>query len=160
MRRMQVESELVSWVPDYLTARPQYVRFQECVLCHTRAVLELVCIHLTFNSTQTPVFFRNTDSAIVGCIREGHEEEYRSTIRDFVGWCNKNHLRLNISKTKEIIIEFKRTRSKPDPVSIQGTDVDLVSNYKYLGVQLDNKLDWSSHIETVYKRGSKQAVFF
>ncbi|KAK0131074.1 hypothetical protein N1851_034224 [Merluccius polli] len=66
---------------------------------------------------------------------------------------NLNHLRLNISKTKEMVLDFRRRRPEPDPVSIQGTEVELVSHYKYLGVQLDNKLDWSSHTEAVYKRG-------
>lgn len=66
----------------------------------------------------------------------------------FVGWCNNNQL--NIFKTKEMVIYFRRLRPKPDPFSIQGTDVDLVSNCKYLGVQLDNTLDWSSHMEAVY----------
>lgn len=41
LRGIQVESELVSRVLDYLTARPQYVRLQNCVsgtvLCSTGA---------------------------------------------------------------------------------------------------------------------------
>lgn len=94
----------------------------------------------------------------MGCIRDGCEEEHRSTIRDYVGWCN-NHLRLNISKTKEMVIDFRRKGLKPDQVSILGTDVDLVSNYKYVGVQLVNKLDWSSHMEAVYKKGQSRLYF-
>lgn len=58
-----------------------------------------------------------------------------------------------------MVIDFRRSRPKPDPVSIQGTDVDLVSNYKYLGVQLDNTLDWSSHMEAVYKKGQSMLYF-
>lgn len=32
-------------------------------------------------------------------------------------------------------------------VSIQGMVVELVENYKYLGMQIDNKLDWNKNTE-------------
>ncbi|TWW54575.1 hypothetical protein D4764_0192180, partial [Takifugu flavidus] len=40
------------------------------------------------------------DTAIVGCIRDDEEEEYRCLVRDFVAWCHNNSLQLNTSKTK------------------------------------------------------------
>ncbi|MBN3325625.1 SCAR5 protein, partial [Atractosteus spatula] len=60
------------------------------------------------------------DSAIVGCISEGREEEYRSLITNFVEWCHLNHLQLNTSKTKEMVMDFQRNKSPLNPVSIQG----------------------------------------
>ncbi|KAK0135786.1 putative RNA-directed DNA polymerase from transposon X-element [Merluccius polli] len=149
LRRMQVESVLVSWVLDYLTARPQYVRLQDCVsetvLCSTGAPQGTVLSPFLF-TLYTSDFQRNSDScflqkfsddsAVVGCVRGGCEGEYRDTIREFITWSNLNHLRLNISKTKEMVLDFRRRRPEPDPVSIQGTEVELVSHYKYLGVVL------------------------
>ncbi|XP_056281476.1 uncharacterized protein LOC130200924 [Pseudoliparis swirei] len=35
------------------------------------------------------------DSAVVGCIRDGREEEYRAVVSDFVKWADENHL-LNV----------------------------------------------------------------
>lgn len=146
-----MESELVFWVTDYLNARPQCVHLQKCVsetvLCRTGAPQGPVLSPFLF-SLYTSDFQQNSntcflqkypdDSDVAGCIRNGCE--FRITIRDFVDWCN-NNVRLNISKTKEMVIDFRRKRPKPDPVSILGTEVDLVSNYKYLGLQPDNKLD-------------------
>ncbi|TWW66956.1 hypothetical protein D4764_20G0009880 [Takifugu flavidus] len=43
------------------------------------------------------------DTAIVGCIRDDKEEEYRCLVRDFVAWCHNNSLQLNTSKTKELV---------------------------------------------------------
>lgn len=37
----------------------------------------------------------------------------------------------------------------PDPVCIGGTDVEIVTSYKYLGVQLDHKLEWSANTDRV-----------
>lgn len=66
------------------------------------------------------------DSAVAGGVRAGCEGEHRGTINDFVNWSNLKHLRLNVSKTKETALDFRRKRPKPDPVSIQGTEVQLV----------------------------------
>lgn len=73
-------------------------------------------------------------------IKGGDETEYRDTMGDFVDWCS-NNLHLNASKTKEMVVDFGKNRPKPVPVSIRGTEVDLVSSLRYLGVLLDNKID-------------------
>ena len=45
------------------------------------------------------------------------------------------------------------------PVSIEGVNVEVVSTYKYLGVHLDNKLDWSTNTDAVYKKGQSRLYF-
>ncbi|KAI3353218.1 hypothetical protein L3Q82_019768 [Scortum barcoo] len=54
------------------------------------------------------------DTAIVGCIRDDREEEYRRLVGDFAAWCHTNHLQLNTSKTKELVIDFGRSRPDRD----------------------------------------------
>ena len=44
-------------------------------------------------------------------------------------------------------------------VCIGGTDFDIVDSYKYLGVVLDNKLEWTTNTETVYKKGLSRLYF-
>ncbi|KAK3547400.1 hypothetical protein QTP86_018902 [Hemibagrus guttatus] len=36
------------------------------------------------------------------------QERTRLIIKDFVDWCECNHLHLNTSKTKEMVIDFRR----------------------------------------------------
>ncbi|KAI3363852.1 hypothetical protein L3Q82_001458 [Scortum barcoo] len=48
------------------------------------------------------------DTAIVGCVSEGNDCEYRKVIVDFVDWCELNHLQVNASKTKEMVIELQQ----------------------------------------------------
>lgn len=45
------------------------------------------------------------DTAIVGCTRSRQEEEYRNLIKDFVTWCSSNHLLLNSTKTREMVVD-------------------------------------------------------
>lgn len=50
------------------------------------------------------------DTTVVGLISEGDEATYREDVQKLSTWCSENNLTLNTSKTKEIILDFRRTR--------------------------------------------------
>lgn len=60
------------------------------------------------------------DLAVVGCVREGEEGEYRTLVVNFVEWTEQNHLRLNVNKTREMVIDFWRKRMPSQPLWIRG----------------------------------------
>ena len=62
-------------------------------------------------------------------------------IENFVNWCDKNYLYLNVSKTKEMSIDFRKNQRCPKPVYVKGEAVERVDTYKHLGVVLDIKLN-------------------
>ena len=76
-----------------------------------------------------------------------------------MGWCDGNHLQLNTGKTKELVVDFRRRKSTPIPVSINGEEVEMVDTYKFLGVHLNNKLDWSDNTEALYRKGQSRLFF-
>ncbi|KAI4875863.1 hypothetical protein NFI96_034109, partial [Prochilodus magdalenae] len=154
LMKMEVDMHLVTWITDYLTGRPQHVRIRDCssdtVNSSTGApqgtVLSPVLFTLytsdfRYNSELCHMQKFSDDTAIVGCVRNGQEREYRSLVEDFVEWCTTNHLKLNITKTKEMCIDFRRSRPSQQPISIKGVDVEMVRSYRYLGVHLDESLD-------------------
>ncbi|XP_041939761.1 uncharacterized protein LOC121700690 [Alosa sapidissima] len=49
------------------------------------------------------------DSAVVGCVKDGEDTEYRELVNSFVAWCGNNHLLLNVAKTKEMQQNWKNT---------------------------------------------------
>ena len=71
-------------------------------------------------------------------------------------WLCVNKLTLNISKSKYMIITNK---TKPSPsefyVKINGTNLENCSSYKYLGVYIDEKLDWKAHVDYICKKVTK-----
>ena len=77
---------------------------------------------------------------------------YHKQIENFVNWCDKNYLYLNVSKTKEICIDFRKNQRCPEPVYIKGEAVERVDTYKYLGVVFDSKLNWKENINSVLKK--------
>lgn len=154
LMRMGVDPVLVDWIRDYLTDRPQYVRMKDImsdtVVSSTGApqgtvlapiLFTLYTSDFCYNSELCHIQKYADDTAIVGCIRGDREEEYRSLVGDFVLWSRTNCLQLNTSKTKELVVNFGRTRSSPRPVLLEGMEVEAVNSYKYLGLWLDNKLD-------------------
>ena len=87
---------------------------------------------------------------------EGNDLEYRKVIINFVTWCELNHLRINASKTKEVVIDFRRKAPQTAPVNIQGLDIEIVEEYKNLGVHINNKLDWTHNTDVLYKKGQSR----
>ncbi|TWW78270.1 hypothetical protein D4764_11G0003910 [Takifugu flavidus] len=99
------------------------------------------------------------DTVIVGCVENGQEDEYRDLVESFVRWSRENLLQLNVTKTKEMVVDFRKSKSLPSPVCISGKDVEIVPSYRFLGVQLDNKLEWSTNTDAVYKKAMSRLYF-
>ena len=62
-------------------------------------------------------------------------------------------------KTKELVIDFGRSRPKLRPVLLEGAEVEAVDSYKYLGLWLENKLDWSIHTSHLYGKTQGRMYF-
>ncbi|TWW64120.1 hypothetical protein D4764_03G0011280 [Takifugu flavidus] len=99
------------------------------------------------------------DTVIVGCVENGQEDEYRNRVESFVRWSRENLLQLNVTKTKEMVVDFSKSKSPPSPVCISGKEVEIVPSYRFLGVQLDNKLEWSTNTDADYKKAMSRLYF-
>ncbi|TWW76587.1 hypothetical protein D4764_13G0012490 [Takifugu flavidus] len=119
----------------------------------------LYTVEFTYCSSSCQLQKFSDDSAAVGLITDGDDGEYRGLIEDFVDWSLRNNLQINASKTKELVVDFRRSNNPPSaPVNILGKDVDVVKSYKYLGVHLNNNLDWTHKTDALVK-SSKSRLF-
>ena len=91
--------------------------------------------------------------------KDGREDEYRAVVEDFVEWAGRNHLLLNVAKTREMVVDFRRKTTAPQPLRVLGEEVNMVEEYKYLGVSIDNRLNWKTNINAVYKKGMRRLFF-
>ncbi|KAL0151940.1 hypothetical protein M9458_052747, partial [Cirrhinus mrigala] len=55
-------------------------------------------------------------------------------VKAFSDWSNKNCLLLNTTKTKELVLDFCRSKKHLQPVCMWGEDIEVVQSYKNLGV--------------------------
>ncbi|KAI3370599.1 hypothetical protein L3Q82_007167 [Scortum barcoo] len=92
------------------------------------------------HSTNTIVKFAD-DTTIVGLISDNDETHYREEIQHLTQWCSNNNLVLNTSKTKEVIVDYRRSR-RTEHAPLQEA-VELVYNIKFLGIHITSDLTWS-----------------
>ena len=65
-------------------------------------------------------------------------------------------MQLNASKCKYMIVSRKRsTLQLASQLSILSKPLDRVSEFKYVGVWLTEKLTWSKHIESITKTAAR-----
>ena len=77
---------------------------------------------------------------------------YIEEVDRFTTWCKANFLDLNVAKTKELLIDFRKQPPAVSPITIDGEIVERVEKYKYLGIILDNKLKFDSNVLNIYKK--------
>uniref|UniRef100_A0A674ENP9 Reverse transcriptase domain-containing protein n=1 Tax=Salmo trutta TaxID=8032 RepID=A0A674ENP9_SALTR len=77
------------------------------------------------------------DTTVVGLITDNGETAYREEVRDLAVWCQDNNLSLNVSKTKVMIMDYRKRRAE---------------------FHITNKLSWSKHTRKVVKR-ARQRLF-
>ena len=76
-------------------------------------------------------------------------QSYLSSVVRFSSWCSKNVLHRNVSKTKDMCIDFRRNSTVI--IATNGEPVEQVDSFKYLGVILDGKLSFTEHATAVQK---------
>ena len=71
-------------------------------------------------------------------------------------WLVENKLTLNIKKSQFMIITNKKNFNKDDfKVKLNGKNLNRCTSYKYLGVMLDDKLNWKVHIDYIIAKISR-----
>jgi Reverse transcriptase (RNA-dependent DNA polymerase) len=81
-------------------------------------------------------------------------ERMQSALNYVIGWSKQSDLSINPAKT--IVIPFTRRRKLclKNPV-VSGMQIEFSEETKYLGVVLDSKLLWNSHIKRVKDKAIK-----
>ena len=71
-------------------------------------------------------------------------------------WCEDNSLLINSTKTKEIVFCNKRDEPNPATLDINGSEIQRVDEYKYLGTIVEKKLSFKSNTDNIIKKANKR----
>jgi len=112
----------------------------------------------TTHSSNVIVKFAD-DTMVIGLITDNDETAYREEVSTLTKWCQENHLSLNIDKTKELVVDFRRQSKEYTPITINKTPVERVNSFKFLGIHITENLTWSAHTDAVLKK-AHQRLFF
>ena len=153
---------ICNWIIDFLLHRPQVVRIGDIVsssiILNTGApqgcplspkLYSIFTFDCQSKSHDSLVIKFADDTTVTGFINDNNEEEFRNQIDWVVAWCKRNNLLLNVDKTKEMVVDFRRVEDPPPPLSIDGQIVERVESFKFLGTWVSNRITWdinSSHI--------------
>jgi len=92
------------------------------------------------------------DAAVVARLHSADSFQcYVSTVSRLTDWCTENFLHLSVGKTKEMCFDFRKSGHFDGSLYINGEPVEVVDSFKYLGVHIDNKLSFSTHVQSVNK---------
>jgi len=160
---------LHAWFTDYLTDRNQFVTINDVNSCKS-----LVPCGVPQGSVLGPLLFllyvNDMPNAVPGVnIRlfaddtniffHGHRLDIlRATacyaLGNLCDWFLANKMSFNRDKTSYMLFDYRRTSSPADDVTLAFNNVTLsrVSNYKYLGVTIDDRLSWKEHIHNVMNK--------
>ncbi|KAI5615412.1 gastrula zinc finger protein XlCGF28.1-like [Silurus asotus] len=167
-----LNTSLCNWILDFLTGRPQAVRIgnsisstttlstgapQGCVLSPLLFTLLTHDCAPTHSSNHIIKFA--DDTTVVGLISRNDESAYREEVQRLTAWCGANNLSLNVDKTKEMVVDFRRAQSDLSPVIIDGSSVEIVKSTKFLGVHLADNLTWSLNTSSITKKAQQRLYF-
>lgn len=165
-----LEGSIVGWILDFLTGRTQRVRVngkfsdlsvtstgspQGCVLS---PLLYILYTNDCCSSFENRHILKFADDTVIVSLLNSTETSHGPVIDYFLKWCQESFLSLNVLKTKDMCIDFRRVQPSPDTIVIDGQTVESVESYKYLGTFLDNKLTFKKNTDSIHKK-SQQRLF-
>ncbi len=84
-----------------------------------------------------------------GLISNNDEAAYLDEVERLTSWCQDNCLSLNVSKTKELIVDFRKRQQRPySSLMISGTPMELGN--------ISKDLTWTTHIQTQVKKARQR----
>ena len=84
---------------------------------------------------------------------------YREENKKMVVWSDVNNLELNISKTKEMIIDFRRNATTSVPLILEDDMVKTVEHFKFLSLTISNTLRWDENTKLITKTAQQRMYF-
>ena len=79
------------------------------------------------------------------------EAKINTSLENITNWLKANKLTLNIDKSQLLFFDLSPSTNKADALNIQinSQKLEQSKSARYLGVVIDNKVNWKSHIEYI-----------
>ena len=159
-------SWLTSWIASYLINRKQRVRMngmetdwknveagviQGSVLGPTLFILFISDIN-EYLPTSAEIE-KYADDILGYLIGKANSELPQEMIDGVDNWCSDNKMKLNSKKCKAVFTPGSDA-DKPPKLYLNGELLEIVDSYRYLGIDINNKLDWNQQWERILKSTS------
>uniref|UniRef100_A0AAQ4Q691 Reverse transcriptase domain-containing protein n=1 Tax=Gasterosteus aculeatus aculeatus TaxID=481459 RepID=A0AAQ4Q691_GASAC len=172
LSQLHVPDSTCRWITDFLSDRKQHVKLgkhvsasrtistgspQGCVL--SPLLFSLYTNSCTSSHQSVKLLKFADDTTLIGLISGGDESAYRWESDHLVSWCSQNNLELNALKTVEMVVDFRRNRAPPSPITLCDSPVTIVDSFRFLGSIITQDLKWELNISSITKK-AQQRLFF
>lgn len=161
-------------VKHYLSNRSQYVEYNENssedLLITTGVPQGSVLGPLFFiiymndlnkvNSSFTPIIYAD-DTTLLASLNQFHLNSnsisacINNDLSKFSNWLKLNKLSLNCNKTSAMIFRMPKKTVESPAILIDNVPIQFVKEFNFLGIILNENLNWKSHINHISKKVSK-----
>ena len=172
LRHYGITDNSLLLLKSYLTNRKQYVQFDdvnsELLVIKTGVpqgsilgpLLFLIYINdIAHLSTKFHPIVYADDTTLTATLNAfkitKSANEINVELEKVTDWLKLNKLSLNINKTKAMLFHTPRKKVNPPKILIQGTEVEFVEEFNFLGIILDKHLSWIPHLQHIAKKISK-----
>ena len=172
LANLGVPTPTCNWILDFLIDRPQVVRMgsktsakltvstgtpQGCCLSPR---LYSLYTHDCVSTKRSNIIIKYADdTTILGLIKGGNESAYREQVNNIISYGEDNDLVLNVDKTKEVILDFRRGHHTLEPLVIKGTVVEQAESFKFLGLHVSKHLGWKENTVATVKKAQQRLYF-
>ena len=173
---LEVNPDLILWIRQFLCDRPQRIRMNgslcrypvlsDEIVVHTGAPQGSVLSPILFSIYTNDISCNNScltlikyadNMALVGHLKDELSLfEYRIQIDALASQFTSSFLKLNTTKTKELVFGGERINQTPEPILIDDQEVEIVKSFRYLDTVLDERLSFCHHVDYVYKRAQQR----
>ena len=100
------------------------------------------------------------DTTLEGLIHNSDESAYRGEVERLAGWCSENDLELNVSKRKEMVLDFRKKKTHLVLLTIAGDIVAEVKTFKFLSTTISCDLKRDENISSAVQKSPPTVCFF
>ena len=129
-----IRGNALQWFNSYLSNRYQYVNYN-----NTSSDMKLITCGVPQGSKSLQEL-----ATVVN-----------NELRKVIEWLNANRLSLNIDRTNFMIFRPTGKNENCPTIQINGSSIQEVDNAKFLGITIDNRLNWIENIKCISRKIAK-----
>ena len=158
-----INNSALQWFESYLNNRSHYVEIDniksdKCSLSlgvPQGSILGPLLFTIYLNDIQSASTFFNyiqyaDDTSLLNSIQNLDSTTINTELGKVHKWLSDNMLSLNIKKTKFMLFHNKQKKILTIPmIKIQDIIINRVTNFNFLGIMLNENLNWSTHTDKI-----------
>ena len=166
-----ITKKSIGLLNSYLKNRTQFVNYNNTISESLKLdcgvpqgsvlgpLLFIIYINDIVNATETlkPIIFADDITLItsIDCKNSKNIEKLNKELNSISDWLKLNKLSINVEKTQAIMFHNPQKKVQYPTLLIDGKKIEFVDKCNYLGIIIDQHLNWKNHIDAISKKISK-----